>query len=287
MPLPDQKGFFLMWRCLSEHKIFKRHSHYVKLWMWILSTAAHRGNANERNPVGIVRSSWSEMARQLSYEEDAGRSVNVSPSTARTIVEWLASEGMVNIESVTRGRNAETVLSVCNWQRWQDLRSKASESDTTTPQGDYNAECLFGLWGELRAKTTPTSAHIASLNDLHNNAPHWSQSDVEQIIANVKKYGGEGEGLEFINQRGPAYLTATIKKTGQQVAEYAMQFKPFGEAKNGKNRQSRVNKSIANLDAVLLGTSASPDESERYGAISGGDGSTLQRIQLGSHTGGQ
>ena len=233
MPLPDQKGFFLMWRCLSEHKIFKRHSHYVKLWMWILSTAAHRGNANERNPVGIVRSSWSEMARQLSYEEDAGRSVNVSPSTARTIVEWLASEGMVNI------------------------------------------------------KTTPTSAHIASLNDLHNNAPHWSQSDVEQIIANVKKYGGEGEGLEFINQRGPAYLTATIKKTGQQVAEYAMQFKPFGEAKNGKNRQSRVNKSIANLDAVLLGTSASPDESERYGAISGGDGSTLQRIQLGSHTGGQ
>lgn len=287
MPLPDQKGFFLMWRCLSEHKIFKRHSHYVKLWMWILSTAAHRGNANERNPVGIVRSSWSEMARQLSYEEDAGRSVNVSPSTARTIVEWLASEGMVNIESVTRGRNAETVLSVCNWQRWQDLRSGASESDTTTPQGDYDAECLFGLWGELRAKTTPTSAHIASLNDLHNNAPHWSQSDVEQIIANVKKYGGEGEGLEFINQRGPAYLTATIKKTGQQVAEYAMQFKPFGEAKNGKNRQSRVNKSIANLDAVLLGTSASPDESERYGAISGGDGSTLQRIQLGSHTGGQ
>ena len=287
MPLPDQRGFFLVFRCLSEHKIFKRHSHYVKLWLWILSTAAHRGNANERNPVGIVRSSWSEMARKLSYEEDAGRSVNVSPSTARTIVEWLASEGMVNIESVTRGRNAETVLSVCNWQRWQDLRSGANESEMTPAQGDYDAEHLFGLWGELQCKTPHKGAHIASLNDLHTKAPHWAQSDVEQIIANVKKYGGEGEGLEFVNQRGPAYLTATIKKSGQQVAEYAMQFKPFGEVKNGKNRQSRVNNSIANLDAVLLGTSASSNESERYGTISGGDGSVVQRIQLGSHTGGQ
>ena len=287
MPLPDQRGFFLVFRCLSEHKIFKRHSHYVKLWLWILSTAAHRGNANERNPVGIVRSSWSEMARKLSYEEDAGRSVNVSPSTARTIVEWLASEGMVNIESVTRGRNAETVLSGCNWQRWQDLRSGANESEMTQQtQGDYDAEYRFGLWGELQCKTPHKGAHIASLNDLHTKAPHWAQSDVEQIIANVKKYGGEGEGLEFVNQRGPAYLTATIKKSGQQVAEYAMQFKPFGEVKNGKNRQSRVNNSIANLDAVLLGTSASSNESERYGTISGGDGSVVQRIQLGSHTGG-
>lgn len=290
MSLPDSKGFFLMWRCLSDHKVMRRHGHYIKLWMWILSTAAHRGNASERTPIGIVRSSWSSMARTLSYEEEAGRTIQVSPSTARTIVEWFAAEGMVRIESVTRGRNAEAVLSVCNWERWQDIRNGASERQSTdqveemqadSSNEEYSAEHLLALWGPLKSRTPDKRTHLSALNSLHTQEPKWSQSDVVAMIENVQKYGGDGEGLEFIKQRGPSYLIAKIKRSGQQVAEYALQFKPFGENKNGKNRQSRVNNSLANLDAVLFATST--NESRGHDNISRSDGAVIQRIQLGSN----
>ena len=90
--LPDDRGFFLMWRSATDehHPLMRRHSHYLKLCLWLLGKAAHRGNANEVNPEGMVRTNWTKMARALSYEGNGGQEHNVSPTTAKNICDWFA-----------------------------------------------------------------------------------------------------------------------------------------------------------------------------------------------------
>tara|TARA_Y100000310_G_scaffold338657_1_gene428986 strand:+ start:9384 stop:10331 length:948 start_codon:yes stop_codon:yes gene_type:complete len=300
--LPDERGFFLMWRSgIDEnHPIMRRHSHYLKLWMWLLGKAAHRGNADEVTPEGCVRANWSKMARVISYEGSGGQWHDVSPTTAKNICEWFAGEGMVVIEKTTRGASAQVVLSICNWRKWQNLGQEAqrnpkirderepclrivrdSDSDFT-PDSNYDTHALMELWGPLKSRTPHWQVHEQKLATLHRSFPHWGYDDVAAIIANVIKHK-EGK-LNFIWERGPAYLAATLS-SGQQVADYAHSFEPFGENHNGTHRANRVERGWAAFDEATGHTDAGGHPQRAIGgsipAISGTDAPSLVRIQLG------
>ena len=297
--LPDDRGFFLMWRSATDehHPLMRRHSHYLKLWLWLLGKAAHRGNANEVNPEGLVRTNWSKMARALSYEGNGGQEHNVSPTTAKNICDWFAEEGMIVIEKTTRGPNAEVVLSICNWGKWQNLGRDGRVIDERQPQvtitrdsdedqvfqidPDYDTNALYNMWGPIQSRSKSPIQHEAALAQLNARHPNWTFGEVVEIIEKIHRE----PKLNYMLKRGPAYLVE-MTRGGMQVADYAHTFEPFGENGNGTNRQSRVERGFDALDRALGHTTeadnAEGDAGGRLLRLPGIDASPVQRLQLGA-----
>lgn len=251
-------GFILLYRDYLNHPIWRTDEWTRRTWEFLLLSAAHRGNAQQRNAkIGTCELTYTQIVEGTYYIENGTTLKKISRNKLNKVIKYLQENDMITYQA-KQGKSI--TITITNWHKWQHPKEHAfvkSDVDFNHIEEDWQQDPNFSsgklmeLWGRENLPNSPHfSAHELVLHQLHVQPPHYSVADLTEIIGNVKKY--KNDGLEFVWRSGPIRLNKTIHKTGQLVAEYCLNFKGF--TKNGKaitNRTERIANGNKLLDELL------------------------------------
>jgi len=266
---PDAGGYIFLWRRTADHPIWRKDEWHIRIWVWLLLEAAHRGNAQHRAlPIGACDVTYPEVREGTWYVDERGGTKKVSRRKLNSVLLWMASENMVNYQA---GRGKATRIHITNWQKWQHhwdastshvaLAFNDNGDEGWTADPEYYAAEMMELWGRDNLPNSPhwTSQEMA-LHNLHHKPPHYSKEQIRQIVMTVKAHAGGG--LSWIWKAGPIRLTRPIKSTGQLTAEYVLAFEPLQDRTSNakpkrtayRDRRTNIAEGFDLLDE-LVGTS--------------------------------
>jgi len=129
-------GYIKLWRKLQKSAIFK-DSCALHLFIWILTEAQHLNNVYS---TGFKDGSLYLSKGQMVFGRfKASENTGMSPSTVRNALKRLSSKyGMIS----TISDNKRTIVTVCNWDTYQNSKSKQDNERTTKgQQEDTKQEC--------------------------------------------------------------------------------------------------------------------------------------------------
>jgi hypothetical protein len=116
-------GWYAVQRGITAHHLFKGKPERLAVWMWILDNAAWKDTTHDvqGRTVNVPRGSVCASSRHIA---DA---VGVGHQVARTALKRFENESMINTQP-THGKN---VISLCNFEKYQDPNAKANTQPNT------------------------------------------------------------------------------------------------------------------------------------------------------------
>jgi hypothetical protein len=277
---PDAGGYIFLWRKLLEHEVWKKDTWHLRIWLWLLLNATHRGNVDHRGLApGVTEVTVTDIVAGVRFKNERDQPQEPSRNKINAVLVWLKENEMVRYR---KAQGKATRIEIVNWVTWQNFWDTTTShtalafnddgKDGWEADPEYHANELMELWGR---SNLPNSPHWAvqemAIHNLHHKPPHYSKEQVEQIIKTCKEYAGEG--LSWIWKSGPVRLTRAIKSTGQMTAEFVLTYEPLkqkvsngkGKRKTNGNFQSRVERGFDALDRAIGWT----EEDERAEVTAG------------------
>ncbi len=137
------KGAFLVSRSIFESEIWFKPPEYIKIWLYILGKANHRGRKYsgyycER---GQYFCNYKELANQIEYKIGYRKTKN-HESRTKHLMKFLRNTQMIDTTKEPRG----ILITVLNYDKYQTLknyeRTNEGTNERTSNELNVNQECL-------------------------------------------------------------------------------------------------------------------------------------------------
>jgi hypothetical protein len=224
-------GYILLARVLLQSGIMEKPTLYLKLWVWMLINASHRGHGNLKR--GQLFTSLEKMRDAMAYKVGAALR-KPTKKEIRTACDFLSKGTMIGTTKVTHGM----IITINNYDFYQTPSNYEGHAE-----GHTDGNCRGTIYNKNGNKNEKTPATINSLKarysdqDLIDRAfraisstrkigkvadsvllaqlQKWDRYPVEQVEAGIRVYiekGYAGQG------KREAYLFGIIRNQPHQPA---------------------------------------------------------------------
>ena len=182
-------GAVLIARAMQDSEVWGMPPQYLKLWLYLLINARWDKRPHRIGPVtvgyGQVVKSYRKIADECQYTEN--RQVQAwSTSQVKRVLAWLEERGMVE----TLGTELGTLITVCNFKRYQDFQTYAAELGTGlgTTKEHLGTPPLGTTWNGQKASSGNASGDSGEeLGTPEKEEPRNNRKQRKQLETDNKK----------------------------------------------------------------------------------------------------
>ena len=196
-------GWYAVKRGITSHHLFKGKPERLAVWMWLMDNAAWKDTTHDVQgcTVSVPRGSVCASSRHIADMVGVGHQV------ARTALKRFESELMINTK-VTHGKS---VVSLCNFERYQDPNSVANTApNTPLTQDQHKPNTQKKQGNKVTSKQEKEDTNVS----LSVSPPA-----IDEIAKSVSAYNATAArvGWPIVQKLSPARrtaLTARLKDAG-------------------------------------------------------------------------
>jgi hypothetical protein len=201
----SDETYIYLWRKLLNSEIWEMPNHYLRVWLWILLRVNYE--------TGRIDRSMNNIGQECAYRVQGGCPRTIKPKQVSDVLEWLESKKMIIWEKAGSGNARYSVITVINWESFQDPHQINSNKEETEDKQTINEQetethIYNNKSNKLNKKDIPSESETESKKEVYTPSENamrcineWhSKRPIKMTDDTIAVYGKTFDDMERIDK---------------------------------------------------------------------------------------